>query len=142
MKSIKRVEIYFKDALRSERLRFTLENNWLEVTVKTPVGYVPSVEGYKYTLVCAQNITEYKTPIELCNRITNMLTEQLLSSRQDVNGILKENTLVRKDGAIAMSEQEDLQFYELPQKLANSDDMANMTIINKANELLELIEEL
>jgi len=96
MKSIKRVELYFKDALRSERLKFTLENNWLAVEVKTPVSYTPSEDGYKYTLVCAQDIRDYRTPVELCNRITNMLTEQLLSSRQDVNGILKENTLVRK----------------------------------------------
>ena len=41
-----------------------------------------------------------------------------------------------------MSEKEDLQFYELLKKLVASDDMANMTIINKASELLDLIEEL
>lgn len=41
-----------------------------------------------------------------------------------------------------MTQEENIQFYELLKKLTNSDDMANMTIINKANELLELIEEL
>lgn len=41
-----------------------------------------------------------------------------------------------------MTEQEQLQFYKLLEKLANDDDMANMTVINKANELLELINDL
>ncbi len=41
-----------------------------------------------------------------------------------------------------LNEQEQVQFYELLQKLANSDDMAYMTVINKANELLELINGL
>lgn len=41
-----------------------------------------------------------------------------------------------------MNEQEQLEFYKLLEKLANDDDMANMTIINKANELLELINNL
>lgn len=41
-----------------------------------------------------------------------------------------------------MNEQENIQFYELLEKLANSDDMAIMNIIQKANELLELINEL
>jgi hypothetical protein len=41
-----------------------------------------------------------------------------------------------------MTEEENIQFYELLQKLANDDDMANMTVINKANELLELINDL
>ena len=90
MKSIKRVEKYFASALSGGRLRFTLDNNWLVVEVKTPIGATPSVDGYKYTLVCAQNLDDYKTPIELCNHITNMLTEQLLSSRQDVDIMYKE----------------------------------------------------
>lgn len=41
-----------------------------------------------------------------------------------------------------LNEQEQAQFYELLEKLANSDDMAYMAITNKANELLELINEL
>jgi hypothetical protein len=41
-----------------------------------------------------------------------------------------------------MTQQENIQFYRLLEKLAESDDMANMHIINKANELLELINEL
>ena len=41
-----------------------------------------------------------------------------------------------------MTEQEYLEFYKLLEKLADDDDMANMTIINKANELLELINDL
>ena len=41
-----------------------------------------------------------------------------------------------------MTQKENIRFYELLQKLAASDDMANMSIINKANELLELINEL
>lgn len=41
-----------------------------------------------------------------------------------------------------MSEKEYIKFYELLEKLANDNDMANMTIINKANELKELIDEL
>lgn len=40
-----------------------------------------------------------------------------------------------------MTYQEDLLLYYLLKKLVASDDMANMTIINKANELLDLIEE-
>lgn len=92
MKSIKRIEKYFESALKDERLKFTLDetNTWLSVELKTPVSYTPSVDGYKYTLVCAQDIQDYKRPIELVDRITNMLTEQLLSSRQDVNGLMLE----------------------------------------------------
>ena len=92
MKSIKPVEKYFASALESGRLRFTLEDTWLSVEVKTPQGPTPSADGYKYTLVCAQDIAEYKRPLELCDRITNMLTEQLLSSRQDVAIMYKEWT--------------------------------------------------
>ena len=90
MKSIKSIEKYFESALKDERLAFTLDGNWLSVELKTPRSYTPSVHGYKYTLVCAQDIQEYKRPIQLVNRITNMLTEQLLSSRQDVNGLMRE----------------------------------------------------
>lgn len=41
-----------------------------------------------------------------------------------------------------MTEQEQLEFYRLLEILANDDDMANMTIINKAVELKQLIDEL
>ena len=41
-----------------------------------------------------------------------------------------------------MSEKDNIKFYNLLVKLANTDDMANMHIINKANELLTLINEL
>lgn len=41
-----------------------------------------------------------------------------------------------------MTEKEQLRFYKLLQKLANDNDMANMTIINKAKELLDAIEEM
>lgn len=90
MKTIKQVEKYFTQALEHGRLKFTLDNTWLTVEVYTPVSALPSTDGYKYTLVCAQDIKDYKTPIELCNRITNMLTEQLLQSRQDVNIMYQE----------------------------------------------------
>ena len=41
-----------------------------------------------------------------------------------------------------MTEQEQLKFYELLEKLANENDMANMTVINKAQELLNAINDL
>lgn len=41
-----------------------------------------------------------------------------------------------------MTQEENITFYDLLVKLANDTDMANMTVINKANELLELINEL
>lgn len=41
-----------------------------------------------------------------------------------------------------MTQRENIQFYKLLQKVAASDDMANMTVINKASELLALIDEL
>ena len=41
-----------------------------------------------------------------------------------------------------MTQKQNIQFYDLLQMLADSDDMANMAIINKANELLQLINEL
>ena len=41
-----------------------------------------------------------------------------------------------------MTEQENIQFYKLLEKLAGDNDMANMTVINKANELLEAINDL
>lgn len=84
MKSIKPIEKYFVSALKDGHLRFTVEDTWLSVEVKTPQGATPSKDGYKYTLVCAQDIADYTRPLELCDRITNMLTEQLISSRQDV----------------------------------------------------------
>ncbi len=94
MKSIKPVEKYFNSAIKSGRLRFTLDDTWLCVEVQTPNNYTPSVDGYHYSIVCAQDITDYKTPIELCNRITTMLAEQLLGSRQDVRGLMLERANV------------------------------------------------
>lgn len=47
-----------------------------------------------------------------------------------------------EDEENGLNEQEQVQFYELLEKLANSDDMAYMSVINKAGELLELINEL
>jgi ABC-type Na+ transport system ATPase subunit NatA len=41
-----------------------------------------------------------------------------------------------------MTEEENIQFYELLEKLTNSDDMAIMNIIQKAIELKQLIDEL
>lgn len=41
-----------------------------------------------------------------------------------------------------MSQKDNIKFYNLLVKLASTDDMANMHIINKANELLTLINEL
>jgi len=41
-----------------------------------------------------------------------------------------------------MNQKDNIQFYKLLEKLASDDDMANMDVINKANELLELINEL
>jgi hypothetical protein len=41
-----------------------------------------------------------------------------------------------------MNQKENIKFYDLLVKLANTDDMAEMKIINKANELLNLINEL
>ena len=41
-----------------------------------------------------------------------------------------------------MTQRENIQFYNLLVKLADTEDMANMAVINKANELLELINEL
>lgn len=41
-----------------------------------------------------------------------------------------------------MTQEENIMFYDLLVKLANENDMANMTVINKANELLELINDL
>lgn len=41
-----------------------------------------------------------------------------------------------------LTEEENIQFYKLLEKLVNSDDMAIMHISNKANELLTLINEL
>ena len=41
-----------------------------------------------------------------------------------------------------MTQKENIRFYDLLVKLASTDDMANMHIINKANELLTLINDL
>lgn len=41
-----------------------------------------------------------------------------------------------------MTQKDNIQFYKLLEKLASTDDMANMQVINKANELLTLINEL
>lgn len=41
-----------------------------------------------------------------------------------------------------MTEKDYTTFIKLLEKLVDEDDMANMHIINKANELLELINEL
>lgn len=41
-----------------------------------------------------------------------------------------------------MTEEEQLQFYELLKKFVENDDMAVMNVINKGQELLDLIEEL
>ena len=85
MRSIKPLEKYFNDSLKTGKLRFTLDKSWLTVELKTPIGATPSKDGYKYTLICAQDISDYRRPLELVNRITEMLIENLSRARQDVS---------------------------------------------------------
>lgn len=52
------------------------------------------------------------------------------------------NDDIQLNDEVYMTREENIEFYRLLQIIANSNDMANMTVINKANELLELIDEL
>lgn len=93
MRSITPIEKYFKWAIDRDMMRLTLEPvkggpAWLKVEYRETL----TAEGkdFKWSLVCAQDITAYKTPMELCNRITLMLCENLRSAKQDVNILMIE----------------------------------------------------
>jgi hypothetical protein len=85
MKTVKPLEKYFDHSLKTGKLRFTLDKSWLTVELKTPNGATPSKDGYKYTLLCAHDISGYRRPLQLVNRITEMLIENLSQARQDVS---------------------------------------------------------
>ena len=93
MSKVTQVEKYFRYALDHDLLKFETapSNNgqsiWLSVYYKENRSFKPSVDGSKWSLVCAQDTAEY-TPVQLCNRITSMLAEGLRSARQDANGIV------------------------------------------------------
>lgn len=96
MRSTNRVELYFKDAIERELLKFEVERGdddaWLTVYYKENLGAMPSVDGSRWSLLCAQQLSGYRTPLELCNRITLMLTEKCRSTQQDVNILMKERS--------------------------------------------------
>ena len=78
----------FSLAIDKKLLKFTLEGGWLTVEYQENASFTPSVDGTKWSLMCAQDINEYKTAQELTNRVTIMLAENLRSARQDVNGLI------------------------------------------------------
>lgn len=93
----------FKWAIDKELLKFEIENNWLSIYYKENLGYTGE-EGTKWGLVCAQSLADYMDKnklgkaiegtlreLELMNRITLMLAERLRSTKQDLNGYIKEN---------------------------------------------------
>lgn len=85
---------YFSLAIEKELLRFTFNKNWLTVEYQENLGY-RSEDGTKWSLVCAQDISEYKDSLELCSRITLMLAEGLRSTKQDVNGLMADKRRIR-----------------------------------------------
>lgn len=97
---ISQINKYFKYALEHDLLKFETnpsdggKSTWLAVYYKENNSYTPSVDGSKWSLVCAQDLAGY-TPVTLCDRITSMLAENLRSARQDVNGIIKDRRGVK-----------------------------------------------
>jgi len=87
---VNRTKKYFSWALEKGLLRFEQDDNWLSVEYYENLGYTYE-DGYKWSLLCAQDVSEYKSVLELVNRINLMLTEALRSNRQDVNGLMKDN---------------------------------------------------
>lgn len=92
----------FAWAIKRDMLKFEEENMWLSVYYKENMGYTQE-DGTKWSLVCAQSIADYMKKdelgkpiegtlreLELCNRITLMLVESLRSTKQDLNGYMKE----------------------------------------------------
>lgn len=92
-----RVKGFFKWAsIDRDLLKFELDGTWLTVELKTPVNFNPEDKDYKFTLVGAQDLTSrnaqgiytmFYQDVELVNRITLLLADQLASARQDIAGI-------------------------------------------------------
>lgn len=96
-KQLEIVKGSFAWAIKQELLRFETEptkdiagqlQTWLCVEYRNNL----TAEGkeWNWKLLCAQEIESYKTPLELVNRITLMLAEQLRSRNQDVNILMTE----------------------------------------------------
>lgn len=86
---VSQIEKYFQQALSSELLRFEVKDDWLVVEFKENLGATYK-DGARWSLVCAQKISDYRSPVQLCNRITAMLAENLRSNRQDVNILMND----------------------------------------------------
>jgi hypothetical protein len=90
MKTYSPINKYFAWADSGPRplLRFTQDRSWLTVEYREHLD--ATGDNWRWSLLCAQDLNDYKRPLELCNRITLMLAEQLKSARQDVNILMED----------------------------------------------------
>lgn len=84
------------DAISRKMLVLDLVGSWLAVYYRAPLNFSPEPEEYGQYIVCAMDITHMGTT-GILRRIMFMLAERAKSCKQDVNGIMAENDLVRKE---------------------------------------------
>lgn len=86
---------YFKLAIKSNLLKFETEKSngtntkddlWLTVYFHNSLN--SEGKNWKWNILCAQSVKEYKSTITLINRINLMLAETLRSKNQDVNIVM------------------------------------------------------
>lgn len=82
-----------KGLLKIERDKISPE--WLAVYYEENLSNTPSEDGSKWSLVCAQSLTD-ETTESLKDRVIMMIAEQLRSARQDVNGLMRDYKMIRK----------------------------------------------
>lgn len=85
---------YFKEALKSNILKYKIEEGWLTIEFKN--NLTSEGKDFNFKLLCAQSIADYINEmgyideLALINRITLMLAESLRSANQDVNILMTE----------------------------------------------------
>ncbi len=97
MEKITELKKYFRLAIKSNLLKFEVEkskgtntNGDIWLTVLFHNSLTSEGKDWKWNILCAQSVKEYRTTNSLINRITLMLAESLRSKNQDVNILMNE----------------------------------------------------
>lgn len=97
MTNITQLKKYFTLAIESNLLKFetevskgtnTKDDIWLTVYFHNTLN--AEGKNWKWNMLCAQSMKEYKSTITLVNRINLMLAEALRSKNQDVNILMND----------------------------------------------------
>lgn len=87
-------------------------SDWLEVEYQENLSFTPSEDGSRWSLVCAQDLTN-ETIKSLNDRVILMLAEQLRSARQDANGLMTDKRRNENKALIELAENLDNHDYNI-----------------------------